>query len=272
MKILHASNTQKVLIKKDFNRSSQISFKRKLPSKVSSPKTGLINKASVLWIDIKRNYSFFDSNFSGEIQTNMVQKSPILKKVFSVLYDFKHSQDEKYKVIANPLVKKAFNLVELPLKNYHKVSKNYVRGGILTCEYDILRLKEKGVTDLISLTEVEMFNPELARFAQKQGLNYHHIELRPPVVIPTESQIKRFFEIIKNNKGGVYVHCLHGKERTGIMTFMYEIDVLKRKPEQVLNHLVKAGFNVKRNHNLLDFLAERYPSAANLIENVKLKY
>jgi len=206
------------------------------PSKLIKTKGGIAQKFHVLWVDIKRNYNVYDFENSGKIKNKSLFKLPIIRNVA----DF----------------------FELKLKNTYKVSEKYYRGGFIACEYDILRLKRKGVTDIVNLTESQKFNPHLADFAKKQKMNYHRIELLPPYGIPTIQKIKQFFEIIKQSKGAVYVHCLHGKDRTGIMTFMHEVDYLKRTTNQATKNMIKAGINIKKNPKMAEFLAKRYPKAA----------
>lgn len=201
------------------------------PSKFFQTKGNLIEKNRVFWIDIKRNYNVYDFKNSGAIKNRSFLQKPILKQ--------------------------AFDFFELKFKNFHKVSDKYFRGGVVTCEYDILRLKKKGVTDIISLLEPSKHNKELDKFAKKQGIKYHHIELAPPYGIPTKKQIKQFFSILQN--GTTYVHCLHGKDRTGIMTFLYEIEKLKVSPKKAIKNMMGCGLHAKRNFRMVEFLAQRYP-------------
>jgi protein tyrosine phosphatase (PTP) superfamily phosphohydrolase (DUF442 family) len=229
--------------KKTLKHYSPVAFEGIVrPSKLINTKGSIPKKIHVFWIDIKRNYSVYDFENSGKIKSNFLLKKPVLGKLF----DF----------------------FELKLKNFHKVSDKYHRGGIITCEYDILRLKRKGITDIISLIESSKFNQNLADFAKKQEMNYHHIELHPPYGIPKEHQIGQFFDIIHKSKGGIYVHCLHGKDRTGLMTFLYEIEVLKTKSDKAIKNMINFGLHVKNNVPMIEFLAQRYPALSKKFQSL----
>ena len=222
--------------KKNSNISTPVSFNGIVrPSKLFKTQGSLYNKFHVFWVDVKRNYNVYDFDNAGKIKNNSLLKLPIIQE--------------------------AFDFCELKLKNVQKVSDKYFRGGVITCEYDILRLKRKGVTDIINLLETQKFNPKLADFAEKQGMKYHRIALRPPYGIPNEQQIEQFSKIISKARGAIYIHCLHGKDRTGVMTFIYEMDNLKKNAEPVIKNMVKNGLHVKKNPFIIKFLEQRYPTA-----------
>ena len=206
------------------------------PKKFFQTPGNLNNKFNVLWIDTKRNYSVLDFNNNGKIKNSLLLK--------------------------NKLVKNVFDFFELKLKNVHKVSPNYYRGSVLSCKYDVDRLKTKGVTDIISLLEPQKARPDIAEYAKNIKLQYHNFHLSQDG-LPTEEQIHKFLAVCKNAKGAVYVHCLHGKDRTGIMTFLYEVELLKVKPIDAFNHMVSKGIHLQKNIKMLDVLKQRYPELKN---------
>ncbi len=57
----------------------------------------------------------------------------------------------------------------------------------------------------------------------------------------------------------MYTHCLHGKDRTGLMTFMYEIEMLKTPADKAAKNMVNYGMHVSKNTRMVDFLTARYP-------------
>lgn len=243
MRILPVNNINNYNIQgiKLQNVSGQVSFEGIVrPSKFFKTKGSLTRKAKVFLYDIKRNYNNYDFKNSGRIKNSDFIKLPVIKQVF----DF----------------------CELKLKNFQKVSDKYFRGGIVACEYDILRLKKKGVTDIISLTEDAKFSRKLADFARDNGVNYHRVEMKPPYGIPTMEQVKDFLNIVDNSKGAVYAHCLHGKDRTGIMTFFYETERLGKPLEEAVKNLVNTGFHVRRNVFMVKFLSKLYPPAEEYME------
>ena len=80
------------------------------------------------------------------------------------------------------------------------------------------QLEGLGVTDVINLQSGahEFFHNDPYEFekAQDFGMQEHNI-LCSDITPPKESQMLKVSEIIKNAKGNVYIHCLHGKDRTG---------------------------------------------------------
>lgn len=42
---------------------------------------------------------------------------------------------------------------------------------------------------------------------------------------PTQDQVWKVLDIIKRSSGPVYIHCLHGKDRTGFMCAVYEMQM-----------------------------------------------
>lgn len=231
-----------VLYRKPYKEPEQVSFEGRIirPSKFFKTKGSLKRKAKVFLYDIKRNYNNYDFKNSGRIKNSELIKFPVVNKVF--------------------------DLCELKLKNFKKVSDKYFRGGIVACEYDILRLKKKGVTDIISFTEDAKFSQKLADFAKENQVNYHRVELKPPYGIPTMTQIDNFLDIVDNSRGAVYVHCLHGKDRTGIMTFFYEKDRLGLSLEKALKNMVDLGFHVRKNKHMIKFLTNLFPSTEEHVE------
>lgn len=111
----------------------------------------------------------------------------------------------------------------LPFK-YAKVTPNLSRSAQPKPE-DLASLKEEGITDIINLrtmTDTSCLFDEGAE-AEKLGMRYHNIAINHRK--PTEQNITDFLGLMcdaeKNNKK-VLVHCLEGKDRTGLCVFVYK--------------------------------------------------
>ena len=90
---------------------------------------------------------------------------------------------------------------------------------------DLASIKEEGVTDIVNLrtmTDKSCLFDEGAE-AEKLGMKYHNIAINHRN--PTEKNVTDFLEIMcdaeKNNKK-VLVHCLEGKDRTGLCVYIYK--------------------------------------------------
>lgn len=107
--------------------------------------------------------------------------------------------------------------------NFARVNDRYYRGGQPAGE-QYADLAALGVTTVINLIgdedEVDRREQELV---ERHGMRYVHIPMntRKP---PTDAEIATFMSIVDDPDGGaVYVHCVGGRHRTGVMTAVYRM-------------------------------------------------
>lgn len=111
---------------------------------------------------------------------------------------------------------------DVDIYNFAKVNDSYYRGG-QPLEDDFADLKALGVTTIINLTNDKDGREEEQALAEQHGMRYVHIPMttRKP---PTETEIARFMAVVGAGDGGaVYVHCVGGRHRTGVMTAIYRM-------------------------------------------------
>jgi tyrosine-protein phosphatase SIW14 len=87
---------------------------------------------------------------------------------------------------------------------------------------DYVDLAAMGVRTVINLTSHDASSDEPA-LAQKAGLNYVHIPMttREP---PTPDKLAAFLRIVDDPASQpVFVHCVGGRHRTGVMTAVYRM-------------------------------------------------
>ena len=60
---------------------------------------------------------------------------------------------------------------------------------------------------------------------------------------PKKWQVKKAIDLITNSSGPTYIHCLHGKDRTGFMIAAYRIIVCKWPAERAINEMLSEGFH-----------------------------
>jgi len=130
--------------------------------------------------------------------------------------------------------------------NFHKVDDKVYRGASLENEASFDELKKDGFTDFIDLrgrntTPLSNFKYE-EYHAEKRDMRYHHFEQRS-TTIPTIENVKRFFKIIANAKGKVYVHCKSGIDRTGSFIALYLILIYHFTCKQAVKFMEKCGLN-----------------------------
>lgn len=109
-------------------------------------------------------------------------------------------------------------------EKYAEVNKSLSRSAQPLPE-DLPWLKEQGVTDIINLrtmTDKSILFDEGAE-SEKLGMKYHNVAIYHRN--PTEKNLTDFLEIMDDveKKGGkAHIHCLEGKDRTGLCAFVYK--------------------------------------------------
>jgi tyrosine-protein phosphatase SIW14 len=107
------------------------------------------------------------------------------------------------------------------IDNFGRISPAYYRGAQPQGR-DYADLAALGVKTLINLTSDDATANEKA-MAEKTGLGYFQIPMTTHVV-PTIAQLAEFMRIVNDPANQpVYVHCVGGKHRTGVMTAAYRI-------------------------------------------------
>ena len=126
-------------------------------------------------------------------------------------------------------------------------------------------LKEQGVTDIINLRNMSKDKFDEGRYVKDLGMNYHSI---PSVTkfIKNENaeEILDVIESVKHKGGKVHIHCDHGSDRTGLISYVYER----------LNNIGTPKDNVEelKEHN---WQKNKYPDliqwAEDIIDNLKIQ-
>jgi protein tyrosine/serine phosphatase len=112
-------------------------------------------------------------------------------------------------------------LSSIHIDNFGRISPTYYRGAQPTGR-DYTDLAALGVKTLINLTSDDA-SPDEKGMAEKTGLGYFQIPMTTHMV-PTLAQLAEFMKIVNNPANQpVYVHCVGGKHRTGVMTAAYRM-------------------------------------------------
>jgi protein tyrosine/serine phosphatase len=106
------------------------------------------------------------------------------------------------------------------IENFAKVNDGYYRGGQpLDGHYD--DLAALGVTTVINLIGGDDVVGQEQAMVEKHGMTYLHIPMSTRKA-PTAEQIATFMAAV-DAVGAVYVHCVGGRHRTGVMTAIYRM-------------------------------------------------
>lgn len=109
---------------------------------------------------------------------------------------------------------------DIDIYNFAKVNDAYYRGGQPLGD-DYAELAAIGVTTVINLTNTDDGRDEEKAMVEKYGMTYLNIPMttrRPP----TDDEIASFMAAVQAD-GTVYVHCVGGRHRTGVMTAIYRM-------------------------------------------------
>ena len=104
--------------------------------------------------------------------------------------------------------------------NFGKVNDGYYRGG-QPLDGQYADLAALGIKTVINLTSGEDVRDDEPAMVEKHGMRYLHIPMTTRKE-PTEAQIAAFMSAVEE-EGAVYVHCVGGRHRTGVMTAVYRM-------------------------------------------------
>lgn len=147
---------------------------------------------------------------------------------------------------------------------FHKVD-DFLYKGYRPNEGDIKHLKSRGISIIIDFSFENLRNTSPIKekiLAQNYGLKYYNIPLLDSNN-PTESEINSFFNIVENAKSKnekIFVHCLHGKNRTGLMCEIYKLKNKISTYSESISTLIKSRYPFSEN-----------PMALTLLKNISAK-
>lgn len=142
-------------------------------------------------------------------------------------------------------------LADLP--NYQVVNGRLSRGAQPTAN-GFKTLRGEGVRTVINLRS-EALESEEASIVRGLGMVYRAIPLEL-FTKPKDSDIVEFLELAASDSGHVFVHCLHGQDRTGMMIAIYRMVVDGFTFKDAYTEMLALGFH-KEFTNLSD-TARRY--------------
>ena len=115
----------------------------------------------------------------------------------------------------------ALDISKIRIENFGRVNDTYYRGGQPVGK-DYAALAAAGIKTVLSLTSDDAQPNEKAQ-AEAAGMKFFQIPMTTHRV-PTGAQVAEFLAIVDNkNAQPVYVHCVGGRHRTGVMTAIYRM-------------------------------------------------
>jgi len=113
------------------------------------------------------------------------------------------------------------NLSQVRIDNFGQVTDNYYRGAQPEGR-DYTDLAAIGVKTLVNLASDDA-DPGERAMAERAGMRYFQIPMTTHQP-PTDAQLAEFMRIVNDPANQpVYVHCVGGRHRTGVMTAAYRM-------------------------------------------------
>jgi protein tyrosine/serine phosphatase len=144
------------------------------------------------------------------------------------------------------------------IDNFGRVNDTYYRGAQPEGR-DYQDLATLGVKTIINLTsdDAEANEPAMARQA---GIKYFQIPMTTHLA-PTDLQIAEFLKIVNEPANQpVYVHCVGGRHRTGVMTAVYRMTNDNWSANQAFSEMKNYKFGADFLHSEFKQFVYAYPS------------
>ena len=165
------------------------------------------------------------------------------------------------------------------------VDERLYRGRPVFNPVKLQNLKKQGITQIIDLRCIKDEKVQiLSRYSEFLMCKLFNIKYKnipyshKKVKMPEMDFFEKINDLIRNNEGKTYIHCRHGKRRTGVCVAIYEKIFTSKTQSEILDELFTLGFKELNSnsksippkiHNKLvriynNFVEEHYPEAERL--------
>jgi protein tyrosine/serine phosphatase len=135
----------------------------------------------------------------------------------------------------------------ITINNFRRVNSWLFRGGQPQAD-EFEQLAKIGIVTIISFRWNGKVIAQERQKAQEYNFNLFSIPLSY-WVLPTRKEIERFFTIIDDaSKRPIFVHCLHGSDRTGMFVAIYRMAREGWTADAAYTEMKEAGFHRFRMH------------------------
>ena len=147
--------------------------------------------------------------------------------------------------------KSTANLSRIRIDNFGQINANYYRGAQPKGQ-DYADLAAIGVKSVIDLTDDDTDATEPS-MVQRAGMKAFRIPMNTHTP-PSTEQLAQFFKIVNDpTNQPVYVHCVGGKHRTGVMTAAYRMAAEGWNAQKAFSEMKQYNFGA-------DFLHSEFKS------------
>jgi protein tyrosine phosphatase (PTP) superfamily phosphohydrolase (DUF442 family) len=162
----------------------------------------------------------------------------------------------------------------IDIVRFSKVDDHFYRGG-LPSKADLVALKKLGIkTDIDLMGEVPVFDSAMVlrekMWAKSAGVNFVQVKV-PTGTVPfgkkiTPAVAEQFLKVALDPANQpVFIHCLHGRDRTGTMSAVYRMTANGFTNDQAWAEMKSFGFDEKEYPTLAAFVKayKATPAVAN---------
>lgn len=136
-------------------------------------------------------------------------------------------------------------LASIDIDNFGRINAKYYRGAEPDAG-DYGDLAALGIRTFVDLRSDDV-DPAERTFVETAGMNYFQLPMNTRVA-PTAAEVQSFLQIVNDPANQpVFVHCVGGKHRTGVMTAIYRMTQDGWSGEQAFREMKQYKFG-------LDFL------------------
>ena len=149
-------------------------------------------------------------------------------------------------------------LSKIKIYNFGQIDEYYFRGAEPHND-EFLELVELGIKSVINLKS-EKVDPNEKGMVEKAGMKYFQIPMSTHRV-PTDSEVSSFLNIISSPENQpVYVQCVDGRHRTGVLTAVYRMNHYGWSADQAFEEMQKFKFGPALFHSQLKNFVYSYYS------------
>jgi tyrosine-protein phosphatase SIW14 len=131
------------------------------------------------------------------------------------------------------------------LKRFVHVAPGIFRADQPDTQEDYQTLKDLGVKTIINLRNESSWQKKEAKIASAMGFEYRRYPMNA-WQYPSDKYVNAILDDLTNpNLQPVFVHCQHGKDRTGLIVGLYRVRFEKWKPSDAYAEMRSLGFDPK---------------------------
>jgi len=127
------------------------------------------------------------------------------------------------------------------IPNLFKMNDNLYRGGRVT-PAGMKQLKKMGVTTILNVENDEEAMATDKKLAAANGLRYISIPFET-FKKPSDAKVDTVLKLLQDRSlGPIYLHCKHGRDRTGMLMGLYRVFVDGWHPKAAYKEMKDRGF------------------------------